>query len=119
LTSIRSTVRVVKKSPKVTLTAPKLKFNDKTFEITVKGKMGSRVYIRERNGSKKKEWFYYGFILYKSGITARLSEFNPVKKYGKSEYFEVRLKDINGKYSKISKLKLTNYVPASESYQCE
>lgn len=110
-TSKVTTAKVVKKAKKVALKAPVIKFNAKTYEISVKGKAGSRVYIREVNGTKKGRWISYGVILNKSGITEQIQNFDTSKTYSTSEYYEVRLKDLNGKYSKKTKLDLTDYKP--------
>jgi len=111
-TSEKVTAKEVKKAKRVALKAPELSFNADTTEITVKGKVGTKVYIRERNESKKGQWVYYGVILNKSGITKKIQDFDTSKTYSSSEYYEIRLKDLNGKYSEKTNLKLTDYTPS-------
>lgn len=110
-TSKTTTVSVVSKAKKVALTAPKLNFNAGTTELRVRGKAGSKVYIRKVTGSKNGKWAYQGLIFGKEGNTKMIAGFDTCKTYSTSEYYEVRLKDLNGQYSKITKLELTSYVP--------
>jgi len=111
-TSKKVTIKVVKKAPKkVALKKPILNFNEETTQINITGKTGTKVYVREVINDKKQKWIYYGVILNKHGITKMLDGFNPSKNYTSSNYFQVRLKDLDGKYSKITNLDLTNYTP--------
>lgn len=114
-TSEKVTAKVVKKAKKTALKAPKLSFDLETTELTVKGKLGSKIYLRKRNGAKKGKWVYYGVILSKHGFTDQIQGFDMAKTYSASEYYEVRLKDLDGKYSKKTKLPLTNYVPSDNT----
>lgn len=111
-TSKKVSTKVIKKAKKEPLKAAKLKFNPETIELTIKGKVGTTVYVRKCNGAEKGKWINYGVILNKRGITEQIRGFDVTKTYNSTEYYEVRLKDLNGKYSKKSKLDLTGYVPA-------
>jgi len=105
VTSKKTTIRVVQKAAKKeVLRSPSLEFYKKNARINIRGKIGTTVYVRRIINDKKQEWVCYGVILKKRGITRSLDNMRPAKTY--TAYFQVRLKDIDGKYSRIADLDL-------------
>ena len=88
-------------------------FSDEAIYLTVKGTVGSTVYMKPVEKGKTRKWRKIGVILDQEGIRVKVG-ITPLVG-GKKSYCLVRLKGINGKYGKTMKayVKPNKYVWAA------
>lgn len=90
---------VVKKAENQPLTAPKLKYSYGL--LTIKGKIGCDIFIKYVENGQSSKWIKSGTILTKNGLTIMSKQFK-----NSDGYYYVKLKDLNGKTSTTTKLKV-------------